>query len=683
MSSIHRPLVRLFFLVIGFAVLFRVPAFCQNRESPNPLLDDSTKRLAEEVKDKGWIIFSACSDKGDWDLFSCRPDGSDPKNLTQTPEFNEAAPQFSRDGRQLLYRRLRREQKIDGNNYGMQGVVTLAKSDGTQTRILGPEGEYSWASWSPDGKQIACLSLKGIFIFDIETKTIAKKLERQGFFQQLTWSPDGRWLCGVANSFDAGWSVARMDISNGAANPVSRVDCCTPDWFPDSRNMIFSYRPAGQNGNNGYGWTQLWRADAEGRKRQMVYGEDGRHVYGGNVSPDGMYVIFTGNMNEDGDPGQQGAPMGLMRLNDAPIIGGESGELRSLHPGAHNGPVLALPSGWEPSWTYAEIFSDKTPGNADQVLMDDVSTLADELHNKGWLAFSGETNQGDWDLFLMRPDGSDKRNIANTPEFNEAGVRFSPDGKRMFYYRMPKSVPLDNNTYGNFSLVLAHADGSDATVVSDSYHWAAWGPDSAQIACLDAKGIHIVDLSDKQVIRSLPRKGFVQQLSWSPDRKWFCATANGLGPFWSIGRIDAQTGALNAASETDRYNCTPDWFADSKHIVYSRGIVPEKGGWAELWMADGDGKEKRLLYAEEQRHTYGGALSPDDRYVLFTLSEADLGKVNNSRTRLAILRFSDAPMIGGQSESHRKQYPQAANGPLLDLGWGWEPAWTFADVEDK
>ena len=30
---------------------------------------------------------------------------------------------------------------------------------------------------------------------------------------------------------------------------------------------------------------------------------------------------------------------------------------------------------------------------------------------KGWIVYSGKTASGDWDLFVMRPDGSHKRNI--------------------------------------------------------------------------------------------------------------------------------------------------------------------------------------------------------------------------------------------------------------------------------
>ena len=311
--------------------------------------------LRHEVRDKGWIVFSARSDQGDYDLFVCRPDGSAIRNLTRTPDFNEAWPQWSRDGRHLLYRRLPRGEAIDGNRYGEQGTPVLAKADGSEPQVLGGEGDLPWASWGPDGKQILCLSAKGFAIVDLTTRRVLRTLPRSGFFQQPSWSPDGRLFLGVANSFGTSWSIARMNAESGAATAVNTVDCCTPDWFPDSRNVIFSWRVPGQKAANGNGWTQLWRANSDGTAAQFVYGEDGRHIYGGHVSPDGKYVLFTGNMEEDGDPSHAGAPMNLMRLSDAPMIGGTSEELHAKHPGACRGPLLSLPVGWEPCWTSSEI----------------------------------------------------------------------------------------------------------------------------------------------------------------------------------------------------------------------------------------------------------------------------------------------------------------------------------------
>ena len=94
---------------------------------------------------------------------------------------------------------------------------------------------------------------------------------------------------------------------------------------------------------------------ANGKNPQLIYAENNRHTYGGHVSPDGQYVIFTGNVEEDGDPKKAGAPMSLIRLRDAPIIVGASENVRAKFPNAKSGPVLPLPAGWEPCWTAAEL----------------------------------------------------------------------------------------------------------------------------------------------------------------------------------------------------------------------------------------------------------------------------------------------------------------------------------------
>ena len=87
-----------------------------------------------------------------------------------------------------------------------------------------------------------------------------------------------------------------------------------------------------------------------------------------------------------------------------------------------------------------------------------------EIRNKGWIVFSSKTEGDDWDLAIMRPDGSDRRRMTNTREYSEAGGRFSPDGTRLLYYRVPKSEAVDNNTYGTFDLVIASADGSEPEI---------------------------------------------------------------------------------------------------------------------------------------------------------------------------------------------------------------------------
>jgi Tol biopolymer transport system component len=318
--------------------------------------DEQVAQLAKEVGGKGWIVYASRGENGTWDLFLMRPDGSERRNITNTPDYEEGGPRFSPDGTKLLYRRFAKGTVIHHDLWGFQGCLMIAESDGSKPVQIGGDREFPWASWSPDGRQIACLAQKeGIQVIDLETKKVVRQLPRKGIYQQLFWSPDGQWFCGVANARMM-WTVARMNAQTGELNIVHEFQSCTPDWFHDSRHIIYPCRPAGQKG---YGFTQLWMSDGEGKEARMIYGEDGFHIYGGALSPDDKYVLFTRCPQDGGGSEKSGAPICVMRMADAPAIGGPSKDLRKVHPGAKDAPILQLADGWEPHWTYAEIGAQK------------------------------------------------------------------------------------------------------------------------------------------------------------------------------------------------------------------------------------------------------------------------------------------------------------------------------------
>ncbi len=329
------------------AVVGALPAYANSAAA-----DQRVTQLAEEVAQKGWIVYAARSaENGTWDLFVMRPNGALRRNITNTPEYEEGGPRFSPDGKRLLYRRFAKGTVIHHDLWGFQGNLLIAAADGTNPVVIGGDREYPWASWSPDGKQIACLTMKGIRIVDLETKEIVRQLPRKGIYQQLFWSPDGKWFCGVANA-RISWTIVRMNAETGDLSVVHEFQSCTPDWFPDSKHIIYPSRPAGQKG---YGFTQLWMSDGAGKEPSMIYGEDGYHIYGGALSPDSKYVLFTRCAQDGGGSERSGAPICVMRMADAPAIGGPSPALRKVHPNATNAQLLQLVDGWEPHWTYAEI----------------------------------------------------------------------------------------------------------------------------------------------------------------------------------------------------------------------------------------------------------------------------------------------------------------------------------------
>jgi Tol biopolymer transport system component len=327
-------------------------------------LDPPTAKLAHEVATKGWIVYTAKTEKGDWDVFVMRPDGTHKRNLTNTSDSSEMGARFSPDGKKILFRRIPLNAKIRHDSWGATGQLVIANSDGTGQVTYGEAAEWPWAVWSPNGKQVSCLTKTGIEIRDLASKEVVRKLDRKGIFQQMFWSPDGKWFTGTANFFGENWTVVRMNAETGDVSPIAKFQNCTADWFPDSKRVINSYRPKDQEEIDGdnlaqavgqkpkYGWTQLWMTDADGSNRKMVMGEDGKHIYGGAISPDGKYVLFTPSMT---DGGIETGMISIMRLADAPIVRGESKALRKLHPEAKDGVILELTKGWEPHWTYAAL----------------------------------------------------------------------------------------------------------------------------------------------------------------------------------------------------------------------------------------------------------------------------------------------------------------------------------------
>ncbi len=321
--------------------------------------DDDVQKLTSEIEKKGWIVYCARSDNETWDLFASRPDGSNTRNITNTPDYEEAGPMFSRDNQQLLFRRLKKGTTINHDLWGFEGQLMIASADGSNAKPIGADKEYAWASWSPDGKSILCLTRKDIQIIDLSTMEIKRTIPRNGIYQQLFWSPNGKWFTGTGNISGKQWCVVRMDAESGQINPIITFQSCTPDWGPDSNHIIFSSRPANQSASNSYGWSQLYLADGEGKQIDLIYGEDGSHIYGGTLAPDSAYALFTKCAADGGGAEQSGAPMCIMRMSDSPAITGESPYLQEHYPNAKNAPILTLSNGWEPIWTYAEVFSEK------------------------------------------------------------------------------------------------------------------------------------------------------------------------------------------------------------------------------------------------------------------------------------------------------------------------------------
>jgi Tol biopolymer transport system component len=340
----------------------------QNQGEKHAIKDPEVRKLYDELATKGWIVYSAKTEKDDFDLFIARPNGTNVHKITRTPEHSELDPQFFPDGKRILYRRVGKlNPKVDYREH-LYGTLVVANVDGSHPRTLGGEGDYPWPAISPDGRQIACLYKKEgkIRIFDLETLKVVKEIPSQVIHQYLRWSPDGKEFCGAGNLPGVDWGVLTYDIATGKAILISRVMNCTPAWFPDSQRCIFSHRntdlvsddggatakKTGQDPNAS--WTMLMMASKDGAYRKLVIAEEYRHLYFSCLSPDNKYVIYCRPEVDSTLTGK----MAIIRMSDTPIVERPWAAVEKAY--AQNpkrGPVLHLdlPASFHPDWTYAKL----------------------------------------------------------------------------------------------------------------------------------------------------------------------------------------------------------------------------------------------------------------------------------------------------------------------------------------
>ena len=74
-----------------------------------------------------------------------------------------------------------------------------------------------------------------------------------------------------------------------------------------------------------------------------------------------------------------------------------------------------------------------------------VESLRKEVSAKGYLVASIKQPRGDWDLVLMRPDGSEQRKLTDTPAWSEAAPRWSPDSRRLLYRRIKSGTVISHD----------------------------------------------------------------------------------------------------------------------------------------------------------------------------------------------------------------------------------------------
>jgi len=200
--------------------------------------------------------------------------------------------------------------------------------------------------------------------------------------------------------------------------------------------------------------------------------------------------------------------------------------------------------------------------------------LADELKQVSARIVYETWQDGNWELFTIRADGSDAVNLTETPDHNELSPHVSPDATKIcFVCDEGSGADKVRNVY------VMNLDGTDRKMVAENARQPCWKSDSSAVAYLKGeveqftytdyatKGIFIYDLASGRHTQH-PNQDLMHlyNICWSPDGKWFVSTVHaGMGFKHAILAIEADgQGVYNLGIP----GCRPDISPDGKHLVW-------------------------------------------------------------------------------------------------------------------
>lgn len=292
------------------------------------------------------------------------------------------------------------------------------------------------------------------------------------------------------------------------------------------------------------------------------------------------------------------------------------------------------------------------------------------------IAFSSKRD-GDFDVFVMRPDGTGVRQLtrndaAGTNEADDTSPVWSPDGARIAFLST-RDHRGDSDEARD--LYVMDADGTAVRRLTDNNaadYPPAWSPDGERIAFVRTlpRGGAIFEIGadgsgERRVTE--PRFGLDVGIDWSPDGKRLLVTRIDTAasrPTSDVYAVDPEDGSETRLTDAPGADGVGAWSPDGEKIAFGsdrdrngRCFFHDCTGFApEIYVMNADGSDQRRL-TQTPAYELFPDWSPDGSRIVFARltddeSDYELFVVNADGTCERQLTDNDV--------------------------WDWMPSWTGA-----
>lgn len=229
----------------------------------------------------GRIVLSRCP-TGYCQLFTVKPDGSSPKQLTATTSGYDYSPAYSAKGGRIVY--------IHEDASGNTDIYSISATGGTPKQITNTAVDEYDPALSPNGKRIAYDASDGtneeIYTIPAGGGTPTKITDNNQRNYDPVYSPNGKRI--AYDGYDGTtYQVYTVSASGGTPQQVTNgTNDEYPSWSPNGKRIAYQGRDASNN-------NQIYTISSTGGvPKQITNNTNGN--YEPAYSPDGKKITYYG-----------------------------------------------------------------------------------------------------------------------------------------------------------------------------------------------------------------------------------------------------------------------------------------------------------------------------------------------------------------------------------------------------